>query len=91
MPEWTWPKSAPTTADLGNGRRETTYTLTLQPFDPDTVTLPPLRVACGTDTAETRALVLKVLPVELDSLTTIHPMEGQWHILQNGTTGFRNG
>ncbi len=64
------------TADLGNGRRETTYTLTLQPFDPDTVTLPPLRVACGTDTAETRALVLKVLPVELDSLTTIHPMEG---------------
>ncbi|MDE6541535.1 MAG: BatD family protein [Muribaculaceae bacterium] len=63
-------------SDLGNGRRETVYTLTLQPFDPDTVTLPPLRVASGTDTAESRPLVLKVLPVELDSLTEIHPMEG---------------
>jgi len=62
--------------NLGNGRRETTYTLTLQPFDPDTVTLPPLRVASGKDTAESRALVLKVLPVELDSMTNIHPMEG---------------
>ena len=64
------------TTDLGNGRRETIYTLTLQPFDPDTVTLPPLRVASGRDTAESRALVLKVLPVELDSLTEIHPLEG---------------
>ena len=65
-----------TAEDLGNGRRETTYTLRLQPFDPDTVTLPPLRVASGRDTAESRALTLKVLPVELDSLTEIHPMEG---------------
>lgn len=64
------------TADLGNGRYERMYTIMLQPFDPDTVTLPPLRVAAGTDTAESRALVLKVLPAELDSLTEIHPMEG---------------
>lgn len=65
-----------TTEDLGNGRRETVYTLTLQPFDPDTVTLPPLRVASGKDTAASRELVLKVLPAELDSMTTINPMEG---------------
>ena len=62
--------------DLGNGRRETVYTFTLQPFDPDTVTIPPMRVALGKDTAESRSLVIKVLPAELDSMTTIHPMEG---------------
>lgn len=65
-----------TSEDLGNGRRETVYTLRLQPFDPDTVTLPALRVVSGRDTAASRELVLKVLPVELDSLTEIHPMEG---------------
>lgn len=61
--------------DLGNGRRETVYTITLQPFDPDTVTLPALRVVSGRDTAASRELVLKVLPAELDSLKDIHPME----------------
>ncbi|MDE6285386.1 MAG: BatD family protein [Muribaculaceae bacterium] len=64
------------TTGLGNGRLEQVYTIMLQPFDPDTITIPPLRVASGTDTAATRSLVLKVLPVELDSLTEIHPMEG---------------
>lgn len=65
-----------TSEDLGNGRRETVYVLRLQPFDPDTVTLPALRVVSGQDTAASRELVLKVLPVELDSLQNIHPMEG---------------
>lgn len=65
-----------TAEDLGNGRRETVYSFTLQPFDPDTVTIPPMRVALGKDTAESRSLVIKVLPAELDSMTTIHPMEG---------------
>lgn len=65
-----------TSEDLGNGRRETVYTLRLQPFDPDTVTLPPLRVVSGSDTAASRELVLKVLPAELDSLKDIHPIEG---------------
>ena len=64
------------TTGLGNGRLEQVYTIMLQPFDPDTITIPPLRVVSGSDTASSRSLVLKVLPVELDSLTDIHPMEG---------------
>lgn len=51
------------------------YKLRIQAFTPGMITLPPFRYALGSDTAQSDILTLKVLPVELDSLTTINPME----------------
>lgn len=51
------------------------YKIRIQAFTPGMMTLPPFRYAVGSDTAESDVLTLKVLPVDLDSLTTINPME----------------
>lgn len=51
------------------------YRILLQAFEPATVTFAPFRYVTGTDTAESNLLTLKVIPVELDSLATINPME----------------
>ena len=51
------------------------YRILVQAFAPGVVTFPPFKYAVGTDTAESGFLTLKVLPVELDSLETINPME----------------
>lgn len=59
----------------GNGRTELDYSYTIQAFDPGTVTLPPFRFVSGTDTVASDVVTLKVLEVDLDSLTDIHPME----------------
>lgn len=50
------------------------YQLTVQAFEPGSVTFPPFRYVYGSDTASSNALTLKILPVELDSLETINPM-----------------
>ncbi|MDO4320755.1 MAG: BatD family protein [Bacteroidales bacterium] len=52
-----------------------TYDILIQAFTPGMATLPPFRYATGADTAESDILTLKVLPVDLDSLETINPME----------------
>lgn len=51
------------------------YQILIQAFEPATVTFSPFRYVIGTDTAESNFLTLKVMPVELDSLATINPME----------------
>ena len=51
------------------------YRILVQAFAPGVVTFPPFKYAVGTDTAESGFLTLKVLPVELDSLETINPLE----------------
>lgn len=63
------------TVDHGNGRIELAYDYTIQAFDPGTVTLPPFRYAVGNDTVNSEVVTLKVLEVDLDTLTDIHPME----------------
>jgi hypothetical protein len=63
-----------TTALTGGGSR-VEYNVLIQAFDPGMVTLPPFRFALGTDTAESDIVTLKVTEVDLDSLTTINPME----------------
>ena len=51
------------------------YNILIQAFDPGLVTIPPIRYAYGAgDTASSDILTLKVLPVDLDTLTTINPM-----------------
>lgn len=62
------------TIDHGNGRIELDYNYTIQAFDPGTVTLPPFRYAIGDDTISTEVVTLKVLEVDLDTLTDINPM-----------------
>lgn len=51
------------------------YRIMIQAFKPGTVTFAPFRYVAGVDTAESDFLTLKVVPVELDSLETINPME----------------
>ena len=51
------------------------YKLSIQAFTPGVVTIAPFRYAAGADTAESDILTLKVNPVDLDSLTTINPMD----------------
>ena len=62
------------TVDHGNGRLELAYDYTIQAFDPGTVTLPPFRYAIGNDTAVSEVVTLKVIEVDLDTLTDINPM-----------------
>lgn len=52
------------------------FDFTFQAFDPGTVTLPPFAViaAPGGDTTFSNVVTFKVLPVDVDSLETIHPM-----------------
>lgn len=63
------------TIDHGNGRIELDYNYTIQAFDPGTVTLPPFRFAIDDDTINSETVTLKVLEVDLDTLTDINPME----------------
>jgi len=51
------------------------YKILIQAFEPGTVTFAPFRYVVGTDTAESDFLTLKIMPVSLDSLATINPME----------------
>ena len=58
------------------GRQVYDYDLTVQPFDPGMVTLPPFGAVAGNspDTAFSGIVTLKVLPVDVDSLETINPL-----------------
>lgn len=63
------------TTSLTGGGSRVDYNILIQAFDPGMVTLPPFRFTLGTDTAESDIVTLKVTEVDLDSLTTINPME----------------
>lgn len=69
--------AADSTTVIADGRRRVTYKYTVQPFDPGTLTLPPVKVYMegASDTARSNVLTLKVLPVEIDSTFTLNPME----------------
>lgn len=62
------------TVDHGNGRIELIYDYTIQAFDPGTVTIPPFKYVLGDDTVASEVVTLKVLEVDLDTLTDINPM-----------------
>lgn len=59
------------------GRVRYDFDFTIQAFDPGTVTIPPFAVvpAPGADTVKSSIIALKVAPVDVDSLETVHPME----------------
>lgn len=60
------------TSDIKNGRVEIRQELTLQSFDSGTYILNPILYIQGSETIASNKLVLKVLPVPVDTLTTIH-------------------
>lgn len=63
----------PDTTQLGNGRIEIKQTILLQSFDSGVYRLQPVRYITSTDTAISDRLALKVMPIAVDTLTTVHP------------------
>lgn len=64
--------SEPVVTDLGNGRKELRQELILQAFDSGLYTLPPVLFVQDGQVAESNRPALKVIPVDVDSLATIH-------------------
>lgn len=64
------------TTDLGNNRVQINRDLIIQSFDSGLYTLPPILYVSGSDTSVSESLTLKVIPVSVDSLATIHTYAG---------------
>lgn len=62
------------TTDLGNGMLEIERALIVQPFDSGVYTIPPFLLVNGPDTVRSKALTLKVNPVDVSHLEDINPM-----------------
>ncbi len=60
------------TADLGNNRYQIKQDIIIQSFDSGLYTLPPIQYVRGNDTLASNTVILKVLPVPVDTLQTIH-------------------
>lgn len=65
-------KSQADTIDLENNRRQINQDIIIQSFDSGLYTIPPIQYIVGKDTFKANPLVLKVIPVSVDSLQTIH-------------------
>lgn len=66
----------PDTTDLGNNREEIKRELVIQSFDSGLYTIPPFVYVAGKGTFTSNALALKVIPVPVDSMATIHDYAG---------------
>ncbi|MDE6491100.1 MAG: cell wall anchor protein [Muribaculaceae bacterium] len=64
------------TTDLGNNRMQIDRNLIIQAFDSGLYTLPPLNYVVNSDTFRTNPLALKVIPVDIDTMTSIHGYAG---------------
>ncbi len=60
------------TVDLGNNRRQIVQDIIIQSFDSGLYTIPPIVYIADNETIKSNSLVLKVLPVDVDSMATIH-------------------
>lgn len=60
------------TTDLGNDREEIHKSLIIQAFDSGIWEIPAAKYIIGKDTIFSNELALKVIPVDVDSLATIH-------------------
>ena len=59
------------TINIGNGRLQIKQDITIQSFDSGLYTLPPFKYKLNNDTIYSNELVLKVIPVNVDSMTSI--------------------
>lgn len=64
--------SEPKINDLGNNRKELLQDVIIQSFDSGMYTLPPVYFINGGETIASNRPVLKVLPVAVDSMLTVH-------------------
>lgn len=64
------------TTQMVNGRLNIDYTIGIQAFNPGTVPIAPIAYIEDGDTSYSDPMVLKVMEVDLDTLTTINPMAG---------------
>lgn len=64
--------SEPKISDLGNGRKEILQDVIIQSFDSGMYTLPPVYYMAGGETIASNRPVLKVIPVPVDSMVTVH-------------------
>ncbi|MDE6324123.1 MAG: cell wall anchor protein [Paramuribaculum sp.] len=62
----------PEISELGNGRRELRQDITIQSFDSGMYAIPPVLYLQPGETVATNSPVLKVIPVPIDTLKTIH-------------------
>ena len=62
----------PKISDLGNGRKELRQDIIIQSFDSGMYAIPPVLYLQPGDTVATNSPVLKVIPVPIDTLKTIH-------------------
>lgn len=72
-------RTEPDTTDLGNNRIQISRDLVLQSFDSGMYVIPEQVYVAGTDTFRSNAVTLKVVPVIVDSMVTVHdfkPVEG---------------
>ncbi len=60
------------TVDLGNNRIQINKDLIIQSFDSGMYVIPGLKYVVGKDTFSSKDLTLKVVPVKVDSLSTVH-------------------
>lgn len=60
------------TTDLGSGRIEIKRDIVIQSFDSGLYMLPPVRLISGAETIASNQVALKVLPVAVDSMKTVH-------------------
>ncbi|MGN1246159.1 MAG: cell wall anchor protein [Muribaculaceae bacterium] len=65
-------RPTPDTTDLGNNRIQINRDLIIQSFDSGVYVIPPFEYVVGRDTFRCSHLTLKVLPVNVDSMTTVH-------------------
>lgn len=68
--------SEPLITDLGNGRKELRQEITLQAFDSGLYTLPPVLYLQDGQVTESNRPALKVMPVDVDSMATVHDYYG---------------
>nr|WP_303633442.1 hypothetical protein [uncultured Muribaculum sp.] len=64
------------TTDIGSNREEIVREIIIQSFDSGLYTLPPFVYVADGDTFASNDLALKVLPVPVDTMTTVHDYAG---------------
>ncbi|MCM1504540.1 MAG: cell wall anchor protein [Muribaculum sp.] len=66
----------PDTTSVGSGREEISQDIIIQSFDSGLYTIRPFVYVAGNDTFKSNELALKVIPVPVDTLQTIHDYAG---------------
>ncbi len=66
----------PDTQNIGSDRQEIRQQLLIQSFDSGLYKLPPLVYVAGNDTFRSEELALKVIPVPVDTMQTVHDYAG---------------